>query len=81
MQSGGAQFFQKKAAVLEKQVTSAEREAGGNQQELELNLKRVRVCWEGVACVCRLRLCACVCVHSLCRTGPGPSLWGRSTVQ
>lgn len=47
MQSGGAQFFQKKAAALEKQVTSAEREAGGNQQELELNLKRVRVCVVG----------------------------------
>jgi hypothetical protein len=43
MQSGGAPYFQKKAAALEKEIASAEQEAGGNQEELELSFKRVRV--------------------------------------
>lgn len=38
---GGASWFQTKAAALEREVANAEREAGGNQEELELNLKRV----------------------------------------
>jgi hypothetical protein len=43
MQSAGAPYFQKKAATLEKEIASAEQEAGGNQEELELSFKRVRV--------------------------------------
>jgi hypothetical protein len=42
MQSGGSPYFQKKAAALEREIASAEQEAGGNAEELELNFKRVR---------------------------------------
>lgn len=48
MQSGGAPYFQKKAALLEKEIASAEQEAGGNQEELELSFKRVRVSWHAL---------------------------------
>jgi hypothetical protein len=44
-QDGGAGMFQKKAVLLEKHVAEAEREAGGNKDELELTLRRVSVCW------------------------------------
>lgn len=42
MQDGGAGWFGKRAATLEKQVAEAEKEAGGNKDELELTLRRVR---------------------------------------
>lgn len=43
LQDGGAGLFQKQADKLEKQVAEAEKEAGGNQEELELTLRRVRL--------------------------------------
>lgn len=37
----GAQYFTKKMAALEQTIAAAEEEAGGNQEVLEISLKRV----------------------------------------
>lgn len=72
IQGGGAPLFQKKADALEKEIVSAEQEAGGNQEELELSYKRVSVSNTCVAAagnqggsfLCMLSVLATACVRS-----------------